>query len=526
MSFDFDYLVIGSGFGGSVSALRLTEKGYKVAVLEMGKRWTAETLPSTNWDTRRFLWLPELLCHGIFKMTLMPHVFILSGTGVGGGSLVYANTLLVPKDAAWQDPKWKDLADWKSILAPHYATAQRMLGVTRNPRLFAADHLIREYGASIGQAETFAHTDVGVFFGEAGKKVPDPFFGGEGPERVGCTHCGACMVGCKVGAKNTLDRNYLYLAEKKGCQIFPERRVERIEPMADGGYRVHTVRSTSLLFKDPRSYTAKGVVVSAGVLGSVNLLLKNKQEGTLPKLSAQLGAFVRTNSEAILGVSQRQKDQDFSKGVAIGSRVDLDEHTHLEPCRYPAGSGVLALITTPLTDGGGSSPRWWEWFKNVLKAPLDAIRGISPFGWAERTVVLLVMQNLDNRLGLQRRWRWWWPFSKGLTTEIPEGQEAVPTYIPAANAAAKAMSAQLGGLARSSVTEALLNVPTTAHILGGCAMGKSAEDGVIDWRCRVFGYENLLVVDGSMIGANLGVNPSLTITAIAEHAMSHVEKKN
>jgi cholesterol oxidase len=333
------------------------------------------------------------------------------------------------------------------------------------------------------------------------------------------------MVGCKVGAKNTLDRNYLFLAEKRGAQVFPERKVERIEPMEGGGYKLHTVRSTSIWRKDRRVFTAQKVVVSAGVLGSVNLLLKNKQEGTLSKLSNQLGAFVRTNSEAILGVTQKKAEQDFTAGIAIGSRADLDEHTHLEPCRYPPGSNALAFITTPLTDGGGSTPRWLRWFGENLKSPVDALRGLWPGDWSKRTVVLLVMQNLDNQLRLVRQWRWWWPFDKGLSTVLPDGQKPAPTYIPLANTAARTMAAKVGGMARSSITEALLDVPTTAHILGGCAMGKSAEDGVIDWKCQVFGYEGLYVVDGSMIGANLGVNPSLTITALAEHAMSHIPPK-
>jgi cholesterol oxidase len=521
---DYDFLVIGSGFGGSVSALRLSEKGYRVAVLEMGKRWTKETLPRSNWDAKNFLWLPEAGLFGIFKMTLLPHVFVLSGTGVGGGSLVYANTLLIPKDDAWKDPKWRDLADWKTVLAPHYATAQRMLGVARNPKLFAADHLIRDYAESIGTGASFEATDVAVFFGEAGKTVPDPYFGGEGPARTGCTHCGACMVGCKVGAKNTLDQNYLYLAEKKGAKILPERKVTRIEPV-EGGYRVTTESSTAWLQKDRQVHTARKVVVSAGVLGSVNLLMKCKEEGALPGLSAQLGSFVRTNSEAILGVTLKNEAANFSEGIAIGSRADLDEHTHVEPCRYPPGSDALSLITTPLTDGGGSTPRWLKWLGNHLKAPGDAVRGIWPLGWSKRTAILLVMQTLNNHMSLKRTWRWWWPLQRGLATEQTAGQK-VPTYIPAANEAIRAMAAKVDGVARSSVTEALLDIPTTAHILGGCAMGRDAGDGVIDAHCEVFGYPGLYVVDGSMIGANLGVNPSLTITAIAEHAMSHIPEKS
>lgn len=523
--YDFDWLVIGSGFGGSVSALRLSEKGYRVGVLEMGKRWRPEDFPRTNWDLKRFLWAPLLRCHGIFKMTLLPHVFIFSGAGVGGGSLVYANTLLVPPDRAWDDPRWRDLQDWKAVMPPFYALARRMLGAAETPRAFAADDVVRKYAESIGQGASYKPTTVGVFFGEPDKIVDDPFFGGDGPPRSGCTFCGGCMVGCRPGGKNTLDKNYLWLAERRGATIFPERRVVRIEPLAEGGYRVTTERSTRWLRRDRRVHTARGVVVSAGVLGSVDLLLKCKEDGALPKLSDALGHYVRTNSEAILGVTAHDPRAQLNPGVAIGSSVELDEHTHLEPVRYPTGSDSLALITTPLTEGGGRVPRWVRWLGTLATRPLDVLRGLWPFGWAERSIILLVMQTLDNHLRV-RRGRWWLKgFARGLVTDVPAGQPPVPTFIPAANAAARAIAAQVGGTARSSITEAVLDVPTTAHILGGCAMGRDATDGVVDAKCRVFGYEHLMVIDGSTIGANLGVNPSLTITALAEHAMSHVPKK-
>jgi cholesterol oxidase len=333
------------------------------------------------------------------------------------------------------------------------------------------------------------------------------------------------MVGCKNGAKNTLDKNYLFFAEKKGATVVPERRVVKVEPMPGGGYRVHTERSTAWLFKDRKVYTAKGVVFSAGVLGTVDLLLKCKEMGALPKLSERLGDFVRTNSEAILGVTARDSEAKMFAGVAIGSKIALDDHTTLEPCRYPAGSDSLALITTPLTDGGPGAPRWRKWLGNLLRRPGEAVVGLWPRGWAKRSVILLVMQTLDNHLRVRRGRRWFWPFGKQLVTQIPDGQPPVPTYIPAANEAARGIARALGAIPRSSITEAALDVPTTAHILGGCAMGADAADGVIDARCRVHGYDGLMVVDGSMIGANLGVNPSLTITALAEHAMSHVPRK-
>lgn len=519
--FDFDWIVIGSGFGGSVSALRLAEKGHRVAVLEMGKRWKTPDFPKTNWDLRRFLWAPGIGAFGFFRMTLFPHVFVLSGAGVGGGSLVYANTLLVPPDSVWDDPQWKSLADWRAVMPGFYALARRMLGAVENPKMGAADLLFKEYAESTGRGQSFTPATVGVYFGEPDRTVPDPFFDGEGPERTGCTFCGGCMVGCKVGAKNTLDKNYLFLAEKKGAEVLPERKVVAIEPMEGGGYRVHTERSTAWFRKERRTFTARGVVCAGGVLGTVDLLLKCKEEGHLPKLSDRLGEVVRTNSEAILGVTARG-GKPLNDGVAIGSKVDLDDMTHLEPVRYPTGSDALSLLTTRLTDGGGSVPRWLRWIGGILGSPLETARGWIPFGWADRTVILLVMQTLDNQLRIRRGFNWLMPFGRSMVTEVPPGQTPAPTFIPVANQAARALAAKLGGAARSSVTETLFDVPTTAHILGGCRMGTSREDGVIDARCRVFGYEDLLVVDGSMIGANLGVNPSLTITALAEHAMSHV----
>ena len=525
MQFDSDFLIIGSGFGGSVSALRLSEKGYRVTVLEQGRRWTAESLPKTNWNVPNFLWAPLLRCFGIFKMTLLRHVFVLSGAGVGGGSLVYANTLLIPKEDAWKDPSWRDLADWKDVLAPHYQTARQMLGVALNPGLFAADEAVRQYAREIGQEQSFSPTEVAIFFGEPGKTVPDPYFGGEGPPRAGCTFCGGCMVGCRQNAKNTLDKNYLYLAERRGAQIRPERRVTRVEPIEGGGYRVYSESSTGWWrYRRREIHTTRQLVLSAGVLGTVDLLLHCKDQGWLPKLSPKLGQRVRTNSEAILGVTQRTAKEDFSKGIAIGSRMDLDEHTHMEPVRYPPGASALALITTPLTDGGGSVPRWLRWIWAHLLSPWAALAALWPRGWSQRTIILLVMQTLENELQLSRRRRWYWPFAS-LSTDLPAGQTPAPTWLPAANRAARDLSARYRADPRSSLPEALLDVPTTAHILGGCAMGKDAESGVIDHQCRVFGYEGMYVIDGSMIGANLGVNPSLTITALAEYAMSHIPEK-
>jgi cholesterol oxidase len=519
---EFDFIIVGSGFGGSVSALRLTEKGYRVAVVEMGKRWKTEDFPKTNWNTKKYLWMPRFLRHGIMRLTLLKDVFIVSGAGVGGGSLVYANTLLVPPDKVWDDPKWASLESWKQVMPAFYETAKKMLGVTRNPKLFRADEVLREVSREAGHEDTFHSTDVAVYFGESGVVAKDPFFGGEGPDRTGCVFCGGCMVGCRYHAKNTLDKNYLYLAEKRGAVVIPETRVTRIEPAGapDGseGYRLFTERSTSL-FRTPKGeLRAKGVILAGGVLGTVPLLLSCKQNGALPRLSDEVGNYLRTNSEALLAVSTRQKDLDLSEGIAITSGAFVDEHTHVEVVHYPKGSDLMLLLTTALTDDGTWLTRPLKWLVNNLKHPLEWLISQWPFGLAKRTIILLVMQTLDNHMRMKLGWA-------GVTTEQPPGQKKVPTYIKAANDTARAFAKKLDARATSTASEVLFNMATTAHILGGAAMGKDASSGVIDVHNKVFGYQNLYVVDGSTIGANLGVNPSLTITALAEHAMSHVPPK-
>lgn len=504
---DYDFIVVGSGFGGSVSALRLAEKGYRVAVLEQGKRWLPEDFPRSNWNARKYLWMPRLACYGIQRLTLLRDALVLSGTGVGGGSLVYAAVLLEPPPEAFDDPKWKDLCNWREALRPHYATARRMLGVTPNPSLGRADEALREISAG-----DFRPTEVAIFFGSPpGETVPDPFFGGEGPPRTGCDHCGGCMIGCRHGAKNSLDRNYLWLAERRGARIVPETRVTRIEALPGGGYRVSAERSTGFLHPR-RAFTASGVVVSAGVLGTVPLLLRSKQEGGLPRLSDELGKYVRTNSEVIVGAAGCDPQTDFSRGIAITSAARLDEKTQVEVVRYPRGSDFMSLLSTGLSDGGRF--RRLRWLRDRLLHPLRTLRSLVPLGWARRTVILLVMQNVDNRmrllLGRRRR------------LQVLREGPPVPAWLPQANRAARALAEKLGGQPQSAINEVLFGAPVTAHILGGAAMGKDAGSGVVDAKCEAFGHPNLFVVDGSMIGANLGVNPSLTITALAEHAMSFV----
>jgi cholesterol oxidase len=525
-SYDCDYLIIGSGFGGSVSALRLSEKGYKVLVVEAGKRWRTEDFPKTNWSVRKFLWLPQLFCYGIQRLTLLRDVLVLSGAGVGGGSLVYANTLLVPRDEAFQRGTWPKGVDWRRALAPHYETAKRILGVTPNPHLWEGDRALYEFARSLGKEDTFGQTQVGVLFGEQpGQAVGDPFFGGEGPERRTCTYCGGCMVGCRHGAKNTLDKNYLWFAEKLGAEVRPETLVTGIEEDGRGGWLVHTKRSTRKLFQGRRTFRTRGVVLAAGALGTVNLLLKGRDEGKLTRLSPALGGYVRTNSEVICGATARSGDADYSRGIAIASGFHPDPDTYVEIVRYPEGSDVMSFLGTLLVDGGTRASRPLKWLGTCLRHPVDFLRTFNPRGWAKRSTIVLVMQTLDNSLRLVRARRWFWPFGKGLTSRRAPGEPPVPAYIPVANEAARHIARQTDAFPSSSINEVLLNVPTTAHILGGASMGTSPADGVIDARNRVFGYENLYVVDGSMIPANLGVNPSLTITALAEHAMSHVPLK-
>jgi len=522
--FDYDFAIVGSGFGGSVSALRLSEKGYRVAVLEMGKRWKREDFPKTNWNLRKYFWKPWLGMYGILQMTLVKDAFFLHGAGVGGGSLVYANTLLVPPPKAFEDVRWVGM-DWQSVLEPHYATAKRMLGAVPSEVIVETDLMLKEIAEDMGRGHTFHKATVGVYFGEAGKTVPDPFFGGEGPARTGCIKCGGCMVGCRHGAKNTLEENYLWFAEKKGATIVPETRVIDITPLDGGGYELTLERSTG--FSHPRrKIRARGVVVSGGSYGTVDLLMRCKEKGSLGKLSEQLGRYLRTNSEALLTVQSQKKGVDYSKGIAITSGVHIDDKTHIEIVRYPAGSDAMAPLVTVLTGGGGKIPRQLRWVGAVLRDPIQFLRTMIPFGWARKTAILLVMQPVDSHLRYTLRRRWYWPFGKKLDSDRGDGPP-VPVYIPVANLVAKKMAEKMGGgIPQSGTIEVLLNKASTAHILGGCPIGLTPDDGVVDPQSRAFGYEDLYVVDGSIIPANLGVNPSLTITAMAEHAMTHMPDRS
>jgi len=515
MSFDYDVMVIGSGFGGSVSALRLTEKDYKVGVFEAGKRYEDKDFAKNSWRLRKFLWMPQIGCYGIQRIDKLKDVMILSGAGVGGGSLVYANTLYEPPDPFYRDPAWGHITDWKTELEPYYDQAKRMLGVGIYPQVTAADAIIKKVADEMGVGGTFHHTPVGVFFGAPGEKVADPYFGGAGPERNGCRHCGECMTGCRHNAKNTLVKNYLYLAEKAGAEIRPLTTITSVRPLAGGGYEVRA-RRTNKRFRPHLRFTAEQVVFSASTMGTQKLLHKMRDQGKLPAVSARLGLLTISNSEALLGAIADGKDVDYSLGVAITSSFHPDERSHIEPVRYGKGSNAMSLMQTVMTDGGGGKPRWVTWLGEMWKQKSKLFKLYDLRHWSERTIIALVMQTHDNsittftRRGITGR--------RKLTSRQGHGAPN-PSWIPAANDATRRIARHMGGTPGGTLGEPF-NVPMTAHFMGGCAIGDSAETGVIDPYQRLYGYEGLHVVDGSAISANLGVNPSLTITAQAERAMS------
>ena len=523
---DFDVLVIGSGFGGSVTALRLTEKGYRVGVLEAGARFDDTDFAATSFEARKFLFRPEIGCYGIQRIDALRDCLIVSGAGVGGGSLVYANTLYEPLAPFYDDPQWSDITDWRSELAPFYDQAKRMLGVVENPLRTPADEVMEKVATDMGVGDTFHPTPVGVFFGgpqaDPARPVPDPYFGGAGPDRNPCRACGECMTGCRHNAKNTLVKNYLYLAERNGAVVLPLTTVTRVSPRPEssgGGYEVR-VRYTKAKLpnrRTTRTLTAEHVVFSASSLGTQRLLHRMCDEGHLPRLSSRLGHLSRTNSESILGAIAPDTSVDYSQGIAITSSFHPDEDTHVEPVRYGRGSNLMSLLQTVLTDGDGPAPRWRTWLTELWKEKANALDLYDMKHWSERTVIALVMQSLDNsittytkRNRLTRR--------RHLTSRQGHGVPN-PTWIPVGNEAVRRMAAIIGGRPGGSIGEPF-NRPLTAHFIGGCAIGVDETSGVIDPYQRVHNYPGLHVVDGSAVSANLGVNPSLTITAQAERAMA------
>ena len=529
----FDYVIIGSGFGGSVSALRLAEKGYRVLVLERGRRYRDEDFPRSTWNLRRYLWAPALGCRGILQISPFRDVFVLHGAGVGGGSLGYANVLMEPEEAAFQTAAWRTPVEWGTVLRPHYATARRMLGVAVNPRLGPADFVLQGIATEMGQAETFRPVPVGTFFGtpgEEGREVPDPYFGGEGPARSGCIHCGGCMVGCRHNAKNTLVKNYLWFAERRGAEIRADSEVRDIRPLAadqaDAARYEVQVRQAGGWPAQVSRIRARNVIVSAGTLGTLRLLFRCRDvTRSLPALSIRLGEMVRTNSEALLGSVCRTADTDYSTGIAITSIFQADAVTTIEPVRYPAGSSAMRFLGGPMIDSGGLFSRLLRSAADILSRPGDFLRTHVLPGWAQRTTIILVMQTEDNRIRLHLGRSLMTFFRRGLVSE-PDQERTIPGGIEVGHQVTRAFASRTGGIPMGSINEGLFDIPMTAHILGGCGFGTDANEGVIDFNCQVHGYPGLHVVDGSIMPGNPGVNPSLTITALAEYAMSRVPSKN
>jgi cholesterol oxidase len=535
MSQVYDYVIIGSGFGGSVSAMRLTEKGYSVLVLEKGKRFKDKDFAKSNWQYWKYLWMPAIRAHGILQISLLKGVMVLHGAGVGGGSLGYANVLEIPTDETFSTLAWNQNVKWGEVLKEHYNTARKMLGVARNPKLWKADNQLKQLAEEIGIGHTFRPTDVGVYFGEEAVTVPDPFFDGEGPERTGCQHCGGCMVGCRHNAKNTLPKNYLYFAGKNGAEVKAEVEVINVEPITQTrlheghGVRARyevTYQDSTRFFKQKQTVLANNVIFSASVLGTMKLLLNLRDvKGSLPKLSRKLGHMVRTNSEALLGSVARKSDINYSEGVAISSIYNHDEMTRIEPVRYPDGSSLMRFLAAPLIDTDVSVPiRLLKFFWWSLTHPIDFLKALVLPGWAHNATILLVMQHADNRMRLQIGRSGFTLFRRGMVAETEPGYE-INAQVKGSHAVTREFAKRTNGIALGSVGENLLGLPTTAHILGGAPIGKNADEGVVDENFAIHNYEGLYIIDGSIVPANPGVNPSLTITALAEYAMSKISAK-
>jgi cholesterol oxidase len=524
----FDFVIIGSGFGGSVSAMRLAEKGYRVLVLERGKRFEAEDFPKTNWNIFKYLWWPAARCFGFMGINFFDDITILNGSGVGGGSLVYACVHIKPGQTFFETGDWRELADWARELEPHFETASRMLGVTENPESWPADHILEEIATELGQEETFKPTPVAIYFGEPEKAVPDPYFVGKGPDRSGCVYCGGCMVGCRHNAKNTLDKNYLYFAEKYGAEVRPEANVVNILPLGGNQpdkarYGIVYEKTTDWILKRRKIVRARNVVFSAGVLGTVDLLLRCRDETrTLHRLSPRLGEMVRGNSEALIGSTARKGGVDYSQGIAISSHFWVDGVTSVEPVRFPRGSSFIRSISLPIVRLEGSFlSKMLAFAGEFFRRPFDFLKLSVLPDWARDTTILLVMQTEENRMKLKRGRSLFTLFRRGLVSERDKNLP-IPNVIEAGRHVLERFAQKSNGITAASVNDVLLQTPTTAHVLGGCGIGRDEASGVIDINHQVFNYPGLYVVDASVIPANLGVNPSLTITAMAERAMSRI----
>lgn len=516
----YDYIVIGSGFGGSVSAMRLSEKGYSVLVIEKGKRWANKDFPKSNWNVRKYLWMPLIKCFGFQKLTFFKEVFVLSGVGVGGGSLVYANTHMMPKENFYTNPIWSHLNDWKSVLTPFFERAKFMLGSEKFTKEYEEDRILKEVATDMGHGDTYGRVDyVGVYLGDSKKKV-DPYFKGLGPLRQGCTECAGCMVGCRYNAKNTLDKNYLWFAENMfGAKVLAETRVTKIE-FKDSLYHIHTETSTKIWGKAIRIFTSRGLVMSGGVLGTMDLLLKQKHIfKTLPNLSEKLGDNILTNSEMLSGVVAA--DRKLNHGVAISSTFHPDEHTNIELCKFPDGSGAMMRLATMAAGNGTPPVRMLKMLGNMISQPVKFFKTVFNFKLAENSIIFLIMQTLPNAMQMKLK--------RGLfgyrITMNNEGGEKVPSFIPVGQDALYRYAQKVNGVPQNALTEIAFGLSSTAHILGGCPMGKTIQQGVVDEKFKVHGYDNFYILDGSIIPCNLGVNPSLTITTLSEYAMSHIPNK-
>jgi len=525
LQFDYDALVIGSGFGGSVAALRLSEKGYRVAVLEQGRRIEIPDMQAADQGPLKLFWMPSLGLKGFFTQSVYRHAVIVGGVGVGGGSLVYAAVLLEPGQAFYQDPAWSKLGiDWKSELQPHYQTAARMLGRATVSQIDVMDLHLQRTADVLGAGSSFGPVPLGVYFGEPGVTQPDPYFGGEGLERMGCKFCGGCLTGCQYNAKNSLDKNYLYLAEKLGAEILPLHKATLIRPLPGGGFEVETKNPLRRNQKYPLLRAPK-VVVAAGVLGSLALLLHCRDEAqTLPELSPRLGEIVRTNSEAVVGILAEDENADLTHGTAISSHFYLGEITHITQNRFPLGYTFMKWYTGPLIDHTRPLKRALRTIWAFICHPGASTRSMRARNWHKRISALTVMQNQDNQISIRLGRSVLSLFRKGLQSRPIAGKSA-PTYLPEANLTARTYAKQLESTPVNTLYDSFLNMSVTAHILGGCAIGKNRQEGVIDSTHQVYGYPDLFIVDGSAIPANVGVNPSLTITALAERCMSLIPEK-